>query len=139
LFSLDGEQRACDSTAQAHILPLIPNKPTNIDEYLARVSNPQRTALEKLHRDILAVAPSAEEYISYGIPSYRVGSKLLVSFGAAKKHCAFYPGAHPIRVHADELKGYDLAKGTIRFSADKPMPSALVKKLVKTRLAERSA
>jgi uncharacterized protein YdhG (YjbR/CyaY superfamily) len=111
----------------------------NIDEYLARVSEPQRTALEKLRRDIRAAAPAAEECISYDIPSYHVGSKLLVSFGAAKKHCAFYPGAHPIRAHADELKGYDLAMGTIRFSADKPLPSALVKKLVKTRLAERSA
>jgi len=117
----------------------MPSQSPNIDEYLARVSEPQRTALEKLRRDIRAAAPAAEECISYDIPSYRVGSKLLVSFGAAKKHCAFYPGAHPIRAHADELKGYDLAMGTIRFSADKPLPSALVKKLVKTRLAERSA
>ena len=124
---------------QAHILPLMPSQSPNIDEYLARVSKPQPTALEKLRRDIRAAAPAAEECISYDIPSYRVGSKLLVSFGAAKKHCAFYPGAHPIRAHADELKGYDLAMGTIRFSADKPLPSALVKKLVKTRLAERSA
>ena len=124
---------------QAHILPLMPSQPTNIDEYLARVSDPQRTALEKLRRDIRAAAPAAEECISYDIPSYRVGSKLLVSFGAAKKHCAFYPGAHPIRAHADELKGYDLAMGTIRFSADKPLPRIIVKKLVKTRLAERCA
>ena len=114
------------------------SKSRQIDEYLARVSKPRRTALEKLRRDIRAAAPTAEECISYDIPSYRVGSKLLVSFGAGKNHCAFYPGAHPIRVHADELKAYDLAKGTIRFSADKPLPSALVKKLVKTRLAERS-
>ena len=124
---------------QAQILPLMPSQSPNIDEYLARVSKPQPTALEKLRRDIRAAAPAAEECISYDIPSYRVGSKLLVSFGAAKKHCAFYPGAHPIRAHADELKGYDLAMGTIRFSADKPLPSALVKKLVKTRLAERCA
>jgi len=117
----------------------MPSNLTNIDEYLARVNEPQRTALEKLRRDIRAAAPAAEECISYDIPSYRVGSKLLVSFGAAREHCSFYPGSHPIRAHADELKGYDLAKGTIRFSADKPLPSALVKKLVKTRLAERSA
>jgi len=117
----------------------MPSKPTSIDEYLARVSQPQRAALEKLRRDIRAAAPAAQECISYDIPSYRVGSKLLVSFGAGKKHCAFYPGAHPIRAHAEELKDYDLAKGTIRFSSDKPLPSTLVKKLVKTRLAERSA
>jgi uncharacterized protein YdhG (YjbR/CyaY superfamily) len=109
----------------------MPNTPTSIDEYLARLGEPQRTILERLRRDIRAAAPAAEECISYNIPSYRVGSKLLVSFGAAKKHCAFYPGAHPIRAHTDELKGYNLAKGTIRFSADKILPAALVKKLVK--------
>jgi uncharacterized protein YdhG (YjbR/CyaY superfamily) len=113
-------------------------KPKNIDQYLARLTESQRAALEKLRRDILAAAPAAKECISYDIPSYRVGSKLLVSFGAGKKHCAFYPGAHPIRALADELKGYDLAKGTIRFPAEKPLPAGLVKKLVKARLAERS-
>ena len=116
----------------------MPTKPTTIDDYLARVGEPQRTTLERLRRDIRAAAPAAEECISYDIPSYRVGGKLLVSFAAAKKHCAFYPGAEPIRTHADELKDYDLANGTIRFPPDKPLSSALVKKLVKTRLAERS-
>jgi uncharacterized protein YdhG (YjbR/CyaY superfamily) len=115
------------------------SKPTSIDDYLARVSEPQRAALEKLRGDIRSAAPTAEECISYDIPSYRVGSKLLVSFGAGKKHCAFYPGAFPIRRHPDELTGYDLAKGTIRFSADKPLPRGIVGKLVKTRLAERCA
>jgi uncharacterized protein YdhG (YjbR/CyaY superfamily) len=117
----------------------MPTKPKTIDDYLARLSEPYRTALEKLRRDIRAAAPAAEECISYDIPSYRVGSKLLVSFAAAKSHCAFYPGAEPIRTHAHALKGYDLAKGTIRFSAEKPLPTSLVKKLVKTRLAGRSA
>jgi uncharacterized protein YdhG (YjbR/CyaY superfamily) len=56
-----------------------------------------------------------------------------------KNHCAFYPGAHPIRAHENELAGYDLAKGTIRFPADKPLPAGLVKMLVKTRIAEYSA
>jgi uncharacterized protein YdhG (YjbR/CyaY superfamily) len=103
------------------------------------VSVPQRAALEKLRRDIRAAAPAAEECISYDIPGYCLGSRLLVSFGAAKNHCAFYPGAHPIRTHENELAGYDLAKGTIRFPADKPLPVRLVKKLVKTRIAEYSA
>jgi uncharacterized protein YdhG (YjbR/CyaY superfamily) len=77
----------------------------------------------------------AEESISYDIPGYRLGSRLLVSFGAAKNHCAFYSGAHPIRAHRNELAGYDLAKGTIRFPAHKPLPA----RLVKTRIAEYSA
>jgi len=87
----------------------MPAKPKTVDEYLARVNDVQQAALEKLRRDIKAAAPAAEECISYGIPSYRLGSKLLVSFGAAKRHCAFYAGAHPIRAHRQELTGYDLA------------------------------
>jgi len=117
----------------------MPAKPKTVDEYLARVNDAQRAALEKLRRDIKAAAPAAEECISYGIPSYRLGSKLFVSFGAAKRHCAFYAGAHPIRAHSQELTGYDLAKGTIRFPPEKPLPSGLVKKLVITRMAEHSA
>jgi uncharacterized protein YdhG (YjbR/CyaY superfamily) len=118
---------------------IMPAKPKTIDNYLARVSATQRAALEKLRRDIKAAAPAAEECISYDIPGYRLGSRLLVSFGAAKNHCAFYPGAHPIRAHEAELAGYDLAKGTIRFPAEKPLPAGLVKKLVKTRIAQYSA
>jgi len=117
----------------------MPAKPKTVDEYLARVNDAQRAALEKLRRDIKAVAPAAKECISYGIPSYRLGSKLLVSFGAAKRHCAFYAGAHPIRAHRQELTGYDLAKGTIRFPPEKPLPSGLVERLVSTRMAEHSA
>jgi len=117
----------------------MPAKPKTIDDYLARVSATQRAALEKLRRDIKAAAPAAEECISYDIPSYRLGSRLLVSFGAAKNHCAFYPGAQPIRVHNNELVGYDLAKGTIRFPAEKPLPAGLVKKLVKARIDQYSA
>ena len=120
------------------MLERMPTKAATTDDYLSRVSEPQRTTLEKLRRDIRAAAPAAEECISYDIPSYRVGGKLLVCFAAAKKHCAFYPGAEPIRTHARELESYDLASGTIRFPLDKPLPSPLVKKLVKTRLAERS-
>src|SRR4029077_8732952 len=100
----------------------MPAKPKTIDDYLARVSATQRAALEKLRRDIKAAAPAAEECLSYDIPGYRLGSRLLVSFGAAKNHCSFYPGAHPIRTHKKELVGYDLSIGTIRFSAEKPLP-----------------
>lgn len=113
-------------------------KPKTVDDYLARLSDTQRAALEKLRRDIKTVVPSAEECISYDIPGYRLGSRLLVSFGAAKNHCAFYPGAHPIREHENELTGYHLAKGTIRFPAEKPLSARLVRKLVKTRVAQYS-
>ena len=138
LFSLGGEH-CLRLSSDSRTIRIMPAKPKTVDDYLARVSDTQRPALEKLRRDIKAAAPTAEECISYDIPSYRLGSKLLVSFAAAKNHCAFYPGAQPIRTHEDELAGYDLAKGTIRFSADKPLPTGLVKKLVKTRIAQSSA
>jgi uncharacterized protein YdhG (YjbR/CyaY superfamily) len=111
-------------------------KAKTIDDYLARVSDKQRGALEKIRRAIKAAAPHTEECISYDIPGYRLHRRLLVSFAAAKNHCAFYPGARPIRVHKNELKAYAIGKGTIRFPAENPLPATLVKKLVKTRIAE---
>ena len=114
-------------------------KPQTIDEYLAPLSHEKRTALEKLRRAINAAAPKAEECISYQIPAFRLGGRLLVAFGAAANHCAFYPGAFPVKAHKDELKAYDTSKGTIRFQADSPLPVALVRKLVRTRIAEYSA
>jgi uncharacterized protein YdhG (YjbR/CyaY superfamily) len=114
-------------------------KPLTIDEYLAPLSDEKRAALQKLRRAIRSAAPGAEECIRYGIPSFRLRGRLLVAFGAAVKHCAFYPGAHPVRAHRDELEAYDTSKGTVRFRPDRPLPAALVRKLVKTRVAERAA
>jgi uncharacterized protein YdhG (YjbR/CyaY superfamily) len=110
-----------------------------IDEFLAHVSADKRAALEKLRKTIRATVPNSEECISYGVPSFRLDGKLLVAYGAGAKHCAFYPGAHPIEVHKDELKAYSTSKGTVRFTADSPLPVALVRKLVKTRIVEHAA
>ena len=117
----------------------MPAKPQTIDEYLAPLSNEKRAALEKLRRAIKSAAPRAEECISYDIPAFRLGGKLLVAFGAAANHCAFYPGALPVKAHKDELKAYNTSKGTIRFQPDDPLPATLVRKLVKTRIAEHAA
>ena len=111
-------------------------KAKTIDEYLAALSDDKRAALEKLRATIRAAAPKAEECISYGVPAFRLDGRMLVAFGAAAKHCAFYPGSFPLEAHKDELKDYDTSKGTIRFQADKPLPLALVRKLVKARIAE---
>ena len=111
-------------------------KPQTIDEYLAPLSNEKRAALERLRRAIRSAAPKAEECISYQIPGFRHGGRLLVSFGAAANHCAFYPGSRPVEAHKEELKAYDISKGTIRFRADRPLPATLVRKLVRTRIAE---
>jgi uncharacterized protein YdhG (YjbR/CyaY superfamily) len=109
-----------------------------IDEYLTALPADKRAALQFLRRAIKAAVPRAEECISYGIPAFRLEGKVLVHFGAAAKHCAFYPGAI-VEAHADELKGYDTSKGTIRFQPDTPLPSALVRKLVRAQIARRTA
>jgi uncharacterized protein YdhG (YjbR/CyaY superfamily) len=113
-------------------------KPATIAEYLAPLSREQRATLGKLRAAIKAAAPEAEECIAYDIPTYRIGGRMLVSFGAWPGHCAFYPGAAPIRVHRAALKRYDVDTGTIRFPVDTPLPTTLVRKLVKTRIAERA-
>jgi uncharacterized protein YdhG (YjbR/CyaY superfamily) len=101
------------------------------------LSADNRRALEKLRKEIKAAAPTAEECISYGIPGFRLNGKLLVSYGAAAKHCAFYPGSIA-RKFKNELKDYDTTgQGTIRFSADEPLPSALVRKIVRARIAQQ--
>ena len=114
-------------------------KPQTIDGYLATLSDDKRAALEKLRKTIRAAAPKAEECISYQLPAFRQNG-MLVAFGATANHCAFYlMSSTTVEEHKDELKGYDTSKGTIRFQADKPLPGALVRKLVKARIAENEA
>lgn len=112
-------------------------KPTTIDEYLSRVTAEQRVVLAHLRTVIRAAAPDAEECISYDMPAYRLDRRMLLSFAAAAKHCALHIGAHPLSVHAHELERYDTTKGAVRFPPSRPLPDALVRKLVKTRIAER--
>ena len=107
-----------------------------ISAYLASLEKPKRAALQKLRKDIRAAAPGAVECISYGIPAFRLDGKMIVAFGASAKHCAFYPGAHPVKAHAKELAKYSTSKGTIRYSPAEPLPTALVRRLVRTRVAE---
>jgi uncharacterized protein YdhG (YjbR/CyaY superfamily) len=118
----------------------MPARPTTIDEYLAGVTPDQRAALEKIRKAIQAAAPDAEEGISYGLASFRLGGRPLVAFGAAAGHCSFFPmSGTTVAAHKKELAGYDTSKGTIRFPADKPLPATLVRKLVKARIAETRA
>ena len=115
-------------------------KPRSIDEYLAGVSDEQRVALEKLRKTIHAAAPGAEECISYQLPAFRLDGRPLVAFGAGRSHCALYPmSAATIDSHREELQAYQTSKGTIRFDPGRPLPAALVRKLVKARIAENAA
>ena len=106
----------------------------DVADYLSQVPEPQREALERLRRTIKSTAPDAVEVISYQIPTFKLNGRMLVSYAAFKHHCSFFPGAGPIEMHADDLKSFQTSKGTIQFTPEHPLSTALVKKLVKTRI-----
>ena len=113
-------------------------KPSTIDEYLAALNGDQRAALAKLRKTIRAAAPQAEECISYGIPAFRQNG-VVAGFAATANHCSFFLfSGSTVEAHQEELADYGTSKGTIRFPADKPLSVALVRKLVKARLAENA-
>lgn len=110
--------------------------PKDVDEYLARVPEPARGTLNRIRAVIRSAAPpEATETISYQMPAFRYKG-MLVWFAAFSSHCSLFPGASVIEAFKDELKGFPTSKGGIRFPVDKPLPAALVKKLVKARVAE---
>jgi uncharacterized protein YdhG (YjbR/CyaY superfamily) len=114
-------------------------KPKTIDEYLTNVSVEQRGVLEKLRRTIHAAAPGAEEYIGYGLAGFKFNGRPLVYFGAWENHCALYAASPAVQKQFQkELKGFELSKGTIKFTPEKQLPMTLVKKLVKARIAENA-
>jgi len=110
-----------------------------IDEILASLPEEQRAALQTLRETIQAAAPEAVEVISYGMPAFKL-HRPLVGYAAHKDHCGFYPMS-PAVIEAlkDDLKGFSTSKGTIRFTTDKPLPEALVKKIVQARINEIDA
>jgi len=117
----------------------INRKPQTIDEYLARAHTNHRDALQELRQTIQAVAPNAEECISYAIPAFRLDGRLLVGFAAWSNHCSFYSmSSKTLKKFRNELRNFQTSKGTLRFSPDKPLPVALVKKLLKARIAENN-
>ena len=112
-------------------------KPKDYDEYLATAPEGSRETLDKLRAVIQSVVPGdATETISYGMPAffYKRG---LVCIGAFKNHCSLFPmNAGLVATYREELKGFATSRGTIQFQLDKPLPVALIKKLVKARVAE---
>lgn len=112
-------------------------KAESIDAYLAALPADQRAALRGLRRTIRAAAPKAAECISYRLPAFRYGGRMLVGFGATAGHCSFYLlSGTTVAEHKDLLKAFDTSKGTIRFQPGQPLPAALVKQLIKARIAQ---
>jgi uncharacterized protein YdhG (YjbR/CyaY superfamily) len=109
--------------------------PAAVDAWLAKLPDDQRVALQRLREQVRAAAPGAVETIAYGVPMFYAGTALLLGFNAFKKHVSLGVGGATIDQLRGELEGYDTAKDTIRFTPDRPLPAALVKKLVKARLA----
>ncbi|HYT80817.1 MAG TPA: DUF1801 domain-containing protein [Actinomycetota bacterium] len=114
--------------------------PTSVEDYLAAVPEKSRAALEKLRKTIKAAAPEATETISYQMPAFKDHGRFLVSYAAFKDHCSLFPASNAVmEALGEELNPYFSGKGTLRFTADKPIPAALVKKIVKARIEENDA
>lgn len=111
-------------------------KVTTTDEYLAAYIGHKLAMLEKLRKTIRSAAPKAEECVSYQLPAFRQNGGL-VAFGGAENHYALYPmSAKTVAAFGDDLKDYSTSKGTIRFPWDKPVPVALIRKIVEARILE---
>lgn len=115
-------------------------KPKSVQAYFASLPKEQRSPLQKLRETIAAAAPDAEEGITYSMPGFLLGGKGFVAYAAFKDHYSFFPmSTRAIDDHRDALGSRVTGKGTISFEYGRPLPTALVKKVVKTRLAEATA
>jgi uncharacterized protein YdhG (YjbR/CyaY superfamily) len=107
-----------------------------IDEYLAGVIPSSRAALQKLRKTIRSIVPEVEECISYRMPAFRYQGRIIAGFQATSKGCAYYPfSGTTLKTLADDIDGYSQTKSALHFGADKPLPAALVRKLVQARIA----
>jgi len=112
-------------------------KPRSIDAYLRGLEPEQRRALEKLRKTIKSIVPDAEETISYNMPAFRLDGKVIAGFIAAKDHLSYFPfSGRTVTTLKADLTEFSTSSGTIRFSVDKPLPVSLLRKLIKTRVAE---
>jgi uncharacterized protein YdhG (YjbR/CyaY superfamily) len=110
---------------------------SRIRAYFASATPQGRKALRAVRAVVRASAPSAEESFSYRIPGFRFRGRPLVWYAAFSSHCSLYPITDNIRkAHRAALRGYHTSKGTVRFPLDKPIPTALVRRLVRARMKE---
>jgi uncharacterized protein YdhG (YjbR/CyaY superfamily) len=110
--------------------------PKNIDAYLKSFAGQQKETLDKIRSSIKAAAPKAEEVISYGMPAFKQNG-IIAYFAGFKNHCSYFPGSVAVmKQFEEELKSYNVSKGTIQFPIDKPLSSSLIKKLVLAKINE---
>ncbi|MEQ8279059.1 MAG: DUF1801 domain-containing protein [Deltaproteobacteria bacterium] len=111
----------------------------DVDAYLAKLDDAPRASLEKLRATILKIVPDAEEGIAYGMPAFKVNGKAVAGFGAFKKHLSYFPHSGTVlEAVGDAVAKYETSKGTLKFPVDKPLPKALVQKLIRARQRELS-
>jgi uncharacterized protein YdhG (YjbR/CyaY superfamily) len=106
-----------------------------VDDYLESTDSPQKEALQRVCQIIRETAPTAEEVITYGMPGFKYQKKYLVAFSGFKDHMSIFPGAEVVDVLKDKLDGYQLSKGTIQFTIEKPLSKEIIKELVQLRMA----
>lgn len=112
-------------------------KASTIDEYLKTVPEDRRRTLADLRRKIRSIVPGAEGCISYRIPAFRLNGEVIAGFCATSKGCSYFPfSGSTLRTLARDLGRYDQTKSSLHFSADKPLPTALVRKLIRARINE---
>lgn len=108
-----------------------------VDEYLAGVSEPQRTTLSALRDTLRDVLPDAEERLSYGVPAFVVRGKVVAGYAAFRAHCSYFPHSGSVLpALADELAAFDWSAGTLRFPIDRPLTRSLVERLVAVRMEQ---
>lgn len=108
-----------------------------VDRYLAALDEPKRSTLEAVRRSILGVVPDAEQGISYGMPAFKVRGKTVAGLAAFKNHLSYLPHSGSVlSALTDDVAAYETSKGALRFAVDKPLPTPLVEKLVRTRMRQ---
>ncbi|HXY15663.1 MAG TPA: DUF1801 domain-containing protein [Terriglobales bacterium] len=113
-------------------------RPKDVDDYIAGFPREVRELLQQLRLTIKKAAPQAEETISYNIPAFALNG-ILVWFAAFKKHIGLYPGSSAVLAFKKELSPYKWAKGSVQFPFEKPLPLALVSRMVKFRVKQNPA
>jgi uncharacterized protein YdhG (YjbR/CyaY superfamily) len=109
----------------------------DIDDYLAAVEEPKRSSLDALRRSILETVPDAEQCLSYGLPAFKFQGRTIAGFAAFKNHLSYLPHSGSVLDEMeDDIVGYRSTKGSLHFAVDQPLPDALVRRLVETRMRQ---